>query len=54
VVRKRIAIETAIEIAVAMATATAIATWRPVANPLSTSFEIPASCTRGKEDRRSY
>jgi hypothetical protein len=54
VVRKRTAIETAIEIAAAMATAIAIATWRPAANPLSTSFEMPASYTRSKEDRRSY
>ena len=47
-------IETAIEIAVAIAIAIAIATLRLVANLLSTSFEIPASCTYSKEDRRSY
>jgi hypothetical protein len=54
VVQKTTAIETAIETAVATATMTAISTWRPVPNPLSTSFEMPVSYTRSKEDRRSY
>ena len=46
--------EKAIETVAAIATATAMAIWMPVANPRSTSFEMPVSYTRGKKDKRSY